>query len=106
MNLVKSLVLLCFMFTATVGLASTTTPLKTTLTHERITVIKNGTANGLSITSHSLQKRFHTEKDCEDERKILELENELSIGPSELKAHVLNIVSCEALDHRFQIQYQ
>lgn len=86
--------------------AQATTPPKDTLTVERIVIVNNGSSSGKSITSHVFSKRFYNEADCLQARNVYRAENTLKIGPSEINADVATKAECDALDHRFEIQYQ
>ena len=86
--------------------AQATTPPKDTLTVERIVIVNNGSSSGKSITSHVFTKRFYNEADCLLARNTYRAENTLKIGPNEINADVATKAECDALDHRFEIQYQ
>lgn len=103
MKALKLSVALGLLFATSLALA---TPPKDTLTVERIVIINNGASSGKSITSHVLTKRFYTEDECNTEKGLYEAQKVLKIGPSALNAEVLTIAECDALDHRFEIQYQ
>lgn len=103
MKALKLSVALCLLFVSPLALA--TAP-KDTLTVERIVIVNNGSSSGKSITSHVFSKRFYDEATCLLARDVYRKENTLKIGPSALNAEVATNAECDALDHRFEIQYQ
>ena len=103
MKALKLSVALGLLFVSSLALA---TPPKDTLTVERIVIVNNGTSSGKSVTSHVFTKRFYSEADCLLARNVYRTENTLKIGPSEINADVATKAECDALDHRFEIQYQ
>lgn len=103
MKVLKLVIALGLLFASSLALA--TAP-KDTLTVERIVIISNGSSSGKSITSHVFSKRFYDEATCLLARDVYRKENTLKIGPSALNAEVATNAECDALDHRFEIQYR